>query len=186
MRLVKKRSAFGWLYAHPSPKRSCRRQRQPRFRDYPPRKRYRPAASKSPLGDACIPTRSLTLPSHPSRGSGQALFALLSGAGSSRRTAPLPQALPRPSAQRRLGSGRSRTGCGCDLHFIPSQPPQGGAINARAAKVLRTTVCAKNPGHNITHNCITPRIGCSPLHRLCKGSRSISPRQRCARCGLYN
>lgn len=33
--------------------------------------------------------------------------------------APLPQALPRPSAQRRLGSGRSRTGRGCDLHFVP-------------------------------------------------------------------
>ena len=52
---------------------------------------------------------------------------------------------PQPPAQRRLGSGRSRTVRGCDLHFVPSQPPQGGAINARAAQVLRTTVrCCKS------------------------------------------
>ena len=62
-----------------------------------------------------------------------------------------------PSAQRRLGSGHCRTLRGCDLHFIPSQPPQGGAMNARAASVFRTTVSAGNPGHNITHYCETPR-----------------------------
>lgn len=32
--------------------------------------------------------------------------------------------------------------------FIPSQPPQGGAINARAASVLRGSVGAVNPHHN--------------------------------------
>lgn len=66
-----------------------------------------------------------------------------------------------PSAQRRLGSGHCRTMRGCDLHFVPSQPPQGGAMNARAASVLRTTVSAGNPGHNITHYCVTGR-GCKP------------------------
>ena len=33
--------------------------------------------------------------------------------------------------------------------FIPSQPPQGGAMNARAASVLRGSVGAGNPHHNI-------------------------------------
>ncbi len=42
--------------------------------------------------------------------------------------------------------------------FIPSQPPQGGAMNARAASELRRSVGAGNPHHNITHHCITPRI----------------------------
>lgn len=54
--------------------------------------------------------------------------------------------------------------------WFRSQPPQGGAINARAASVLRTTVSAKNPGHNITHNCITPRIGGCSSNRPCEAS----------------
>lgn len=41
--------------------------------------------------------------------------------------------------------------------FNPSQPPKGGAINARALSSLRITVGAKNPRHNITQHCITPR-----------------------------
>ena len=48
--------------------------------------------------------------------------------------------------------------------FYPSQPPKGGAINARALSSLRITVGAKNPRHNITQHCITPRgkRGASP------------------------
>jgi len=38
--------------------------------------------------------------------------------------------------------------------FNPSQPPKGGAINARALSSLRITVGAKNPRHNITQHCI--------------------------------
>jgi len=34
--------------------------------------------------------------------------------------------------------------------FIPSQPPHGGTMNARAASVLRGSVGAGNPHHNIT------------------------------------
>ena len=51
--------------------------------------------------------------------------------------------------------------------FIPSQPPQGGAMNARAASVLRGSVGAGNPHHNITLHCITPRIngGAPKEHR---------------------
>ena len=42
--------------------------------------------------------------------------------------------------------------------FNPSQPPKGGAINARAVYSLRITVGVKNPRHNITQHCVTPRV----------------------------
>ena len=39
-------------------------------------------------------------------------------------------------------------------------------MNARAASVLRGSVGAVNPHHNITHHCITPRInGGDPKER---------------------
>ena len=58
--------------------------------------------------------------------------------------------------------------------FVPSQPPQRGAMNARAASELRTAESAGNPLHNITQHCITPRInGGAPKERHQVG-KSIS------------
>lgn len=47
-------------------------------------------------------------------------------------------------------------------------------MNARAASVLRGSVGAVNPHHNITHHCITPRInGGVPKGRR-QGGKGIS------------
>ena len=70
--------------------------------------------------------------------------------------------------------------------FNPSQPPKGGAINARALSSLRITVGAKNPRHNITQHCITPRGSGGSQNRPWKGAWSSPPNQLCACCGLYN
>ena len=70
--------------------------------------------------------------------------------------------------------------------FNPSQPPKGGAINARAPSTLRITVGAKNPRHNITQHCITPRGSGGGQNRPWKGAWGRSPNQPCACCGLYN
>ena len=70
--------------------------------------------------------------------------------------------------------------------FNPSQPPKGGAINARAPFSLRITVGAKNPRHNITQHCITPRGSGGGQNRPWEGAWSSPPNQPCACCGLYN
>ena len=54
--------------------------------------------------------------------------------------------------------------------FNPSQPPKGGAINARALSSLRITAGAKNPRHNITQHCVTPRV-CGALRIGLRGVR---------------
>ena len=97
------------------------------------------------------------------------------------RGARLPDRRPAPALLRESGHGRqppnpplqslavlrSRFRVCQPCWFIPSQPPQGGAMNARAALVLRRSVGAGNPHHNITHHCITPRInGGAPKERL--------------------
>lgn len=70
--------------------------------------------------------------------------------------------------------------------FNPSQPPKGGAINARAASSLRITVGAKNPRHNITQHCITPRGSGGSHNQPWRGAWDSPPNQPCACCGLYN
>ena len=70
--------------------------------------------------------------------------------------------------------------------FNPSQPPKGGAINARAPFSLRITVGAKNPRHNITQHCITPRGSGGSQNQPWEGAWSSPPNQPCACCGLYN
>lgn len=70
--------------------------------------------------------------------------------------------------------------------FNPSQPPKGGAINARAPFSLRITVGAKNPRHNITQHCITPRGSGGSQNQPWRGAWDSPPNRPCACCGLYN
>ena len=72
------------------------------------------------------------------------------------------------------------------LQFNPSQPPKGGAINARALSSLRITAGAKNPRHNITQHCITPRGSGGSQNRPWRSAWSSPPNCPCACCGLYN
>ena len=46
--------------------------------------------------------------------------------------------------------------CAAVTSTLSPSVPQG-KVNARAASVLRTTVCAGNPLHNITQHCVTSR-----------------------------
>lgn len=70
--------------------------------------------------------------------------------------------------------------------FYPSQPPKGGAINARALFSLRITGGAKNPRHNITQHCITPRGSGGSQNQPWRGAWDSPPNRPCACCGLYN
>ena len=83
-------------------------------------------------------------------------------------------------------SFRSRFSVCQPCKFNPSQPPKGGAINARAASSLRITAGAKNPRHNITQHCITPRESGGSQNQPWRGAWDSPPNRPCACCGLYN
>ena len=113
-------------------------------------RRSRPQTRSSHAPMAC-PRRPSVPDRRPAR-------ALLRESGHGRQT-------PNPPLQS-LAVLRSRFRVCQPCWFIPSQPPQGGAMNARAASALRRKVGAGNPHHNITHHCITPRInGGAPKER---------------------
>jgi len=105
-----------------------------------------------PVADAPFP---------PIMGNRSSPLCLLSGAASLR------------TASRRSTSHQHKEGlvpataapCAAVTFTLSPSVPQG-RVNVRAASVLRTTVCAGNPLHNITQHCITPRInGGAPKER---------------------